>query len=128
MDTGFAIVSGDDLAQVAEESAVHARRAMDGLMIVAAKTSDRVENSTAVMGDGVRAVHRQAMDAIHEHVEAALDHASRLAATRRVDEMWRLHHAFLRDRIAASSEQTLAIAKSAGEAAVRVGAHLRANL
>lgn len=131
MEDTFPAVTDDFAAHAeayAEESMASARRAMDDLMHAAARSSDRVEESRALVGDGLLALQGEAMRAFEANLAAAFDHGARLAAARTPDEIWRLNHDFVIERMRASSEQSVGLARAAADLAGRFGTHLRERL
>lgn len=128
MDDALAAPSADDISAYAEENLITARRAFDGLARAAARSSGAMEESRAVVGEGLLALQREAAAAADANVAAFLDHAMKLAAARGPAEVLELQHRFAVERLSAFGDQSLALARHSVEFASRLGLHVRARL
>ncbi len=94
-----------DLREFAQKSVEQARKAFEGFVSVAQKTSDAVDTASANMRANVKTVSAQALGYAEENVSAAFDFAHKLVQAKDPQEAFALQSEYLKTQLAKMQAQ-----------------------
>jgi phasin len=94
-----------DLRDFAQKSVEQARKAFEGFVGVAQKTSNAVDSASANMRASAKSVSSQALGYAEQNVNAAFDFANKLVQAKDPQEAFTLQTEFLKTQMAALQTQ-----------------------
>lgn len=104
------------MREVADKSVGQARKAVEQFLDATQKAVAKAEGSAKSIGEGAADLSRQSLAFVEENIAASFDLAQKLVKARTVEEMAALQQEFLRQQMAAATEQGKALGAMVGRA------------
>jgi phasin len=94
-----------DLRDFAQKSVEQARKAFEGFVSVAQKTSDAVESASANMRQSAKTVQSHTLSYAEQNINAAFDFAHKLVQAKDPQEAFALQSEYLKSQLATMQSQ-----------------------
>jgi len=107
----------NEMRTFAEESVAQARKAFDGLIDAARKTTENLQSQAASSSSGALDIGRKAMSFAEQNVSASFDFAQKLVRAKDASEVMQLQKDYLERQMQALGEQARELGQRAADMA-----------